>query len=47
VRQVVVDDLEQMAAIARPGFGAVDDDRVVIEVFAVHFDPNLFACVEL
>jgi hypothetical protein len=31
VCEVVVDDLEQLAAIARRGFGAVDDDRVVIE----------------
>jgi hypothetical protein len=38
VREVVVEDLEQSTAIARRDLGAVNDDCVVAEVFAVDLD---------
>lgn len=44
---MVVNDLEQLAAIARRYVGAVHNDGIVAEVFAVDLDPHLFARIEL
>jgi hypothetical protein len=47
VREVSIDDPEQAAGTVRCGLGAMDDDRVTIEVVAVDLDLDLLTRIEL